>query len=140
MKTAQEAMNAILTDAKETLPGLLAKHGAAGFSRYAMGFPVDREEKTQFCARYAGGKAGGGERGFSFDFQAFLPGTLESDAYKCIDAASEYLDAYFDPQLAGCANGSYAVTLADDLRTKTLSVFWSVTLTDPEDDCNEGCG
>jgi len=134
MKSIKQSLTAILEDIEARLPELLKSRDAGQFEGYAIGYPVD-PEKVLLCVRFAAASDDENST-LEFDIHAQFPGTAELDAYKYMDAVNDYLDAYFDPQIAGYTDGSYSIRATDTPRTAILEVFWSVKLTYPKDDCD----
>jgi len=134
MKPIKRSLTTILADIEATLPAILTGHGAKQFEGYSIGYPVD-PEKVLLCVRFAAASDDVSET-LEFDVHAQFPGLPESDAYSYMDAVNDYLDNYFDPQIAGYADGSYSIGANDNPRTAMLEVFWSVKLTCPKDDCD----
>ena len=134
MKSIKKSLTTILADIETCLPERLGVHGAGQFAGYAIGYPVD-PEKVLLCVRFAAGSDDESEV-LEFDIHAQFPGMSELDAYNYMDAVNDYLDNYFDPQIAGYVAGSYSIGATDNPRTSILEVFWSVKLTQPKDDCD----
>jgi len=134
MKSIKKSLTAILEDIKTCLPELLEVHGAKQFEGYSVGYPVD-PEKLLLCVRFAAGGSDVNET-LEFDIHGQFPGTTENEAYSYIDAVNDYLDNYFDPQIADYTDGSYTIVATDNARTSILEVFWGVKLTYPKDDCD----
>ena len=134
MKSAVQTLTALLADIEGELPKYLTAHGAGQLESYSIGYPVDREKKTQLCVRFA--EAENDWDTFVFDIHVNLPGVTELDSYRYLDAVKEYLSEEFNPQIAGFSGGYYATAMSDNFKTTVISQYWSVTLTYSSDDCD----
>jgi len=132
MKKLKPVLQLMLSDIESKLPNLLIEHEAKQFNGYSLGYPVNLE-KLLLCLRIAEGSDDTGIK-LTFDIHAQLPGITEIESYSYLDAINEYLED-FEPQLIGFTDGSYSFALKDNSRMSTIEIFWSVTLSEPKDDC-----
>jgi hypothetical protein len=132
MKKVNEIIVQIKDDIAAKLPGILAAYGVPDFDMYGVGYPTAQEKR--FCAvRFNRGDANGNPS-FTFTVQLQLPGAGETEAYKYLDAVSEYLSET-ETNDYGYYTGSFTIEMLENFRVSDTEIFFDYTMTDVIDDC-----
>jgi hypothetical protein len=135
MKKVNEIITQIKDDISANLPALLSAGGVPDFDMYGVGYPTD-QAKT-FCAvRFNRGDVNNNPS-FTFTVQLQLPGIEETEAYKYLDAMSQYLSE-METSGYGYYTGSFTIELLENFRVSDTEIFFDYTMTDVSDDCEEG--
>jgi hypothetical protein len=134
MKKVSEIITHIKDDIAAKLPGILAAYGVPGFEMYGAGYPTDQGKL--FCAVRFNRADVASAPTFTFTVQLQLPGIGETEAYKYLDAVSQYLFG-METENYGYYTGNFTVEMLENFRVSDTEIFFDYTMTGVMDDCEQ---